>query len=69
MKTSKKIALGAITTLSVFSLVACGSSSSSKASGGPTVLKMYQVGQAPDNFKTLMAEANKEIEKKIKRKT
>ena len=68
MKKSQKIALGAISLLSIATLAACGNSAAAKKSSGPVVLKMYNVGTAPTNEKTIMADVNKVLEKKINAK-
>ena len=68
MKTSQKVVLGAVSVLSALTLVACGNSTSAKKASGPVTLKMYQVGDAPVNLKTLLANTNKVLEKKINAK-
>ncbi|KXT78960.1 ABC transporter substrate-binding protein [Streptococcus sp. DD13] len=67
MKKWKKVALFAASALAVAGLAACGSGSSSK-SDGVTTLKMYQIGDAPDNLDTLLANANKILEEKVQAK-
>ena len=64
MKNYQKVALGTVSVLAAFTLVACGSSAKSKSSSGKTTLHMYQIGDKPDNYKELMANANKILEKK-----
>lgn len=55
--------------MSAMTLAACGNLSGSKTSDktadGKTKIVMYQIGDAPKNFKTLMTNANKIIGKKL----
>mgnify|MGYP002227634452 CR=1 FL=1 len=45
-------------------LVACGTSKSSKEGSSDKILHMYQKGDKPDNYEELMAQANKNYWKK-----
>lgn len=70
MKTWQKVA--AISTVAVgltVTLAGCGSKkSSSNTSGGVTTLTMYQIGDKPKDYNTLINRANKTIEKKLNAK-
>lgn len=59
MKNYQKVALGTVSVLAAFTLVACGSSAKSKSSSGKTTLHMYQIGDKPDNYKELMAKTKR----------
>lgn len=64
MKTSQKIAFGAVTALSLLALTACGSNANASKSKVKTLV-MYQVGTEPSNQKEIMAVVNKQLEKSI----
>ncbi|WP_117276047.1 ABC transporter substrate-binding protein [Streptococcus intermedius] len=74
MKKWKKYALTSTSLLALSAVLAgCGNltgnnQKSSKTEDGKTVLKMYQIGDKPDNLKQLLANANKIIGKKINAK-
>lgn len=70
MKNWKKYALASASVLTLgATLAACGNltgdnQKSSKSEDGKTVIKMYQIGDKPDNLDTLLENANKIIEEK-----
>ena len=70
MKNWKKYALASASVLALgATLAACGNltgdnQKSSKSEDGKTVIKMYQIGDKPDNLDTLLENANKIIEEK-----
>ena len=74
MKKWKKYALTSTSLLALSAMLAgCGNltgnnQKSSKTEDGKTVLKMYQIGDKPENLKELLANANKIIGKKINAK-
>lgn len=63
MKKYQRIALASLSILAATTLVACGTSKSSKEGSSDKILHMYQKGDKPDNYEELMAQANKIIEK------
>ena len=71
MKNWKKYALASASFLAFSGLLAgCGSltgnnQKSSKTDDGKTVIKMYQIGDKPDNLDKLLENANKIIGKEI----
>ena len=70
MKNWKKFALTSASVVALAAtLAACSSltgekKSSAKSEDGKTVIKMYQIGDKPDNLDKLLENANKIIEKK-----
>ncbi len=69
MKNWKKYALASASVLALgATLAACGNltgdnQKSSKSEDGKTVIKMYQIGDKPDNLDELLENANKIIER------
>ena len=68
MKKWQKVALFSASALLITALAACGSSKSSSSENGPTTIKMYQIGDKPDNLDKLLENANKILEKKVNAK-
>ena len=54
MKKWQKVALFSASALLITALAACGSSKSSSSENGPTTIKMYQIGDKPDNLDKLL---------------
>ena len=70
MKSLKKWALASASMLTAGMLAACGNQGADSDSGTATgtdqlTLQMYQIGDKPENYDTLISEANKIIEEEI----
>jgi len=63
----KRSAAAALLAVTAIGLTACGSNKSASKSDVPTLL-MYQIGDKPKNYDTLIAKTNKVLEKKAKAK-